>query len=45
MNNYVLNKAYISIFNSELKGKVKCYILNKPDIISKHLIALYLPPF
>ena len=45
MNNYTLNKAYISVFNGELKGKVKRYILDKPDVILKHLIALYLPPF
>ena len=45
INNYTLNKAYISVFNGELKGKIKHYILDKPDIISKHLITLYLPPF
>ena len=44
-NNYTLNKAYISIFNGELEGKVKHYILDKPDMILKHLIALYFPPF
>src|SRR6266704_3138669 len=42
MNNYVLNKAYISVFNGELEGKVKCYILDKLDMILKYLIALYL---
>ena len=45
INNYALNKAYINIFDGELKGKVKRHILDKPDMISKHLIALYLPPF
>ena len=45
INNYVLNKAYISVFNGELKGKVKHYILDKLDIILKHFIALYLPLF
>ena len=45
MNNYALNKAYISVFNSKLKGKVKHYILDKLDIILKHFITLYLPPF
>jgi hypothetical protein len=45
VNNYALNKAYISVFNGELKGKVKRYILDKPDVILKHLITLCLPPF
>ena len=45
MNNYALNKAYISIFNGKLKGKVKYHILDKLDMILKHLIALYLPLF
>ena len=41
----MFNKAYISVFNGELKGKVKYYILNKLDMILKYFIALYLPPF
>ena len=45
MNNYALNKAYISVFNGELEGKVKRHILDKLDVILKHFIALYLPPF
>ena len=45
INNYAFNKAYISVFNGELKGKVKCYILDKLDIILKYLITLYLPLF
>ena len=45
MNNYALNKAYISIFNSELEGKVKYYILDKLDVILKYFIALYFPLF
>ena len=45
MNNYALNKAYISIFDGELEGKVKRHILDKLDVILKYFIALYLPPF
>jgi len=45
MNNYALNKAYISMFNGELEGKVKRYILDKLDMFLKHLIALYFPLF
>ena len=45
MNNYVFNKAYISVFDSKLEGKIKRYILDKLDVILKHFIALYLPPF
>ena len=41
-NNYALSKAYISVFDGELKGKIKRYILNKLDIILKYFIALYL---
>ena len=45
MNNYAFNKAYISVFDGELEGKVKYYILDKLDVILKHFIALYLPLF
>ena len=45
INNYALNKAYISVFNNKLKGKIKHYILDKLDMILKHLITLYFPLF
>ena len=44
-NNYALNKAYISVFNGEFKGKVKRHTLDKLDVILKYLVALYLPLF
>ena len=44
INNYTLNKTYISVFNGKLKDKVKHYILDKLNMIPKLLIAPCLSP-